>query len=145
MSVEIVVYNSKHAKKPKQATIDSAGSNLFAAKTKTLLPHDVIPITLELLLEIADGYFGKTYSRSVILAKHFVSCDAVIDSFYRGVGLVLMTTHSNEPLFIQEGFRIAQLVIHKNGNVAFKQISVEFLEPTQRGSNGFGSTSLQLF
>ena len=143
MSVEIVVYNSKHAKEPKQATIDSTGSNLFAAKTKTLLPNDVIPITLELLLEIADGYFGKTYPRSGLLAKHFVSCDArVIDSLYRGVVLVLMTNHSNEPLFIKEGFRIAQLLIHKKENVAFKQISAQFLEPIQRGSNGFGSTSL---
>ena len=78
---------------------------MFAAESKTLVPHDVTPITLELLLEIPDGYFGKIYPRSWLLAKHFESCDAgVIDSGYRGVGLVLMTKHSNEPLFIKLKF-----------------------------------------
>ena len=142
MSVEVkyaVANNSKHVKEPKQAAIDSAGYGLFAAGSKTLLPHDVTRIILELLLEIPDGYFGKIYLRSGFLAKHFVSCDAgVIDFGYRGVVLVLMTNHSDEPLFIKEGFQIAQLFI----NVIFKQSSVEFLEPTQRGSNSFGSTGL---
>ena len=128
---------------PKQATIDSAGYDLFAAESKTLLPHDVTPFRLELLSEIRDGYFGKIYSSFGLLAKHLVSCDAgVIDSGYHGAVLVLMTNHSDEPLFIKEGFRIAQLVIHKKENVVLKQISAEFLDPTQRGSNGFGSTGL---
>ena len=105
---------------------------MFAAESKTLLPHDVIPITLELLFEIPDGYFGKVYLRSGLLAKHFVSCDAgVIDSGYCGVVLVLMTNHSNEPLFIKEGFQIAQLVIHKKENVIFKQIYAKFPESSQ--------------
>ena len=116
---------------------------MFAAESKTLVPHDVTPITLELLLEIPDGYFGKIYPKFGLLAKHFVSCDAgVIDSGYHGVVLVLMTNYSDEPLFIKEGFRIAHLVIYKKENVVFKQISAEFLEPTKRGSNGFGSTGL---
>ena len=98
----LVSNNSEHAKEPKQATIDSPGYDLFTAESKTLLPHDVIPITLELLLEIPGGYFGKIYSRSGLLAKYFVSCDAgVIDSSYRGVVLVLMTNHNDEPLFIK--------------------------------------------
>ena len=116
---------------------------MFAAESKTLLPYDVTPITLELLLEIPEGYFGKIYPRSGLLAKHFVSCDAgIIGSGYRGVVLVLMTNHSDEPLFIKEGFRIAQLVIHKKENVVFKQISAEFQDLTQRGSNGLGSKAL---
>ena len=146
MSIEVkyaVANNSKHAKEPKKATIDSADYDLFAAESKTLLPHDVSPITLELLLEIPDGYFGKIYPKFGLLAKHFVSCDAgVIDSGYHGVVLVLMTNYRDEPLFIKEGFRIAHLVIYKKENVVFKQISAEFLEPTKRGSNGFGSTGL---
>ena len=145
MSVEVkyaVANNSKHSKEPKQATIDSTGYDLVAGELKTLLPH-ATPITPELLLEIPDGYFGKIYPRFGLLAKHFVSCDAqVIDSGYCGFVLVLMTNHCDEPLLIKEGFRIAQLVIHKKESVVFKQISAEFLEPTQRGSNDFGSTGL---
>ena len=146
MSVEVkytYANLSKHVKEPKQATIDSVGYDLFAAESKTLLPHDVTPITLELLLEIPSSYFGKIYPRPGLLAKHFVSCDTgVIDPGYRGVALVLMTNHSDEPLFIKEGFRIAQLVTHKKENVVFKQISSELLEPTQTGINGFGSIGL---
>ena len=146
MSIEVkyaLANLSKHAKEPKQATIDSVGYDLFAAESKTLLPHDVTPVTLELLLEIPNSYFGKIYPRSGLLAKHFVSCDTgVIDPGYRGFVLVLMTNHSHEPLFIKEGFRIAQLVTHKKENVVFKQISAELLELTQTGSNGFGSTGL---
>ena len=135
MSVEVkyaVANNSKHAKEPKQTTIDFAGYDLFVAESKTLLPHDVTPVTLELLFEsLPVGYFGKIYPRPGFLVKHFVSCDAgVIDSGYHGVALVLMTNHSNEPLFIKEGFQIVQLVIHKKENVVFNKISVEFLDPT---------------
>ena len=100
-----------------QAIIDYVGYDLFAVESKTLLPLDVTPITLELLLEIPDDYFGKIYPRSGLLAKHFISCDTrVIDSGYHGVALVLMANDSDEPLFIK-GFRIAQLVIHKKENV----------------------------
>ena len=134
MSVEVkyaVANNSKHAKEPKQVTIDSAGYDLLAAESKTLLPHDVTPITLELLLKIPDCYFGKIYPRSGLLAKHFVSCDTgVIDSGYRGAVLVWMSNHCDEPLLIKEGFRIAQLVIHNKENAVFKQISAEFLDLT---------------
>ena len=123
--------------------LNFAGYDLFVAESKTLLPHDVTPVTLELLLQIPDGYFGKIYPRPGLLVKHFVSCDAgVVDSGYRDVVLVLMTNHSNEPLFIKEGFQIVQLVIHKKENVVFNKLSAEFLDPTQRGSNGFGSTVL---
>ena len=121
MSVEVkdvFANNSKHAKEPKQATISSAGYDLFAAESKTLLPHDVTAITAKLLLEIPDVYFGKIYPRSGFLAKYFVSCDAgVIDSGYHGVVLGLLTNHSDEPLFIKEGSWIPQLVTHKKENV----------------------------
>ena len=121
MSVEVkdvFANNSKHAKEPKEATTGSAGYDMFAADSKTLLPYDVTAITAKLLLEIPDGYFGKIYPGSGFLAKYFVSCNAgVIDSGYHGVVLGLMTNHSDEPLFIKEGSRIAQLVIHKKENV----------------------------
>ena len=140
MGVEVkyaVANNSKHAKEPKEATTDSTGYDLFAAESKTLLPHDVIPITLELLFEIPDGYFGKVYLRSGLLAKHFVSCDAgVIDSGYCGVVLVLMTNHSNEPLFIKEGFQIAQLVIHKKKTVFLNKFLRNFWSQNSEEATG---------
>ena len=135
MSIEIkyaVANNSKDAKEPKQATTDSAGYDLFAIESKTLLPHDITPITFELLLKIPDGYFGTIYPRLGLLVKHFVSYDVgVIDSGYHGVVLVLMTNHSDEPLLIK-GFGIAQLVFHKKEKVVFKQISATNTESRQQ-------------
>ena len=78
MSVEVkytVANNSTHAKEPKQTTSGSAGYDLFAAELKTLIPKDVTPISIELCMEIPDGYFGKMYPRSHLLEKNFISCD----------------------------------------------------------------------
>ena len=146
MSVEkkyAVANNWIYAKEPKQATIDSAGYDLRAAESKTLLPHDVTPVSLELHFEIPDGHFWKIYPRSGLLAKYFVSCDTGVNtSCYRGVILVLMTNHNKEDFFVKKGYQIDQLNIPKKENVVFKKISMLFLESTERGSNGFGSTGL---
>ena len=146
MSVEVkyaVANNSVHTKDPKQATIDSTGYDLFAAKSKTLLPHDVTPIYLELHFEIPDRYFGKIYPRSGLLTKHFVSSDAgVFHSCYQSVVLVLMKNHSKEEFVVKKGCRIVHLVIHKEDNIVFKKNFLQFLEPTERRSNGFGSKGL---
>ena len=59
MNVEViyaVANNPIHAKEPKQATIDSAGYDVFAAESKTLLPDVVTPISLELHFEIPDEF-----------------------------------------------------------------------------------------
>ena len=78
MSVEVkytIANNSKHEKEPKQATVGSAGYDLFVTKLKTLIPHEVTPISIELNMEIPTGYFGKMYPRSGLFGRHFVTCD----------------------------------------------------------------------
>ena len=78
MSVEVkytVANNSTHAKEPKQTTSSSAGYDLFAAELNTLIPKDVTPISIELCMDIPDGYFGKMYPRSHLLEKNLISCD----------------------------------------------------------------------
>ena len=55
MSVEVkytIANNSKHEKEPKQATVGSAGYDLFVTKLKTLIPHEVTPVSIELNMEI---------------------------------------------------------------------------------------------
>ena len=101
MSVEVkytVANNSTHAKEPKQTTSSSAGYDLFAAELKTLIPKDVTPISIELCMDIPDGYFGKMYPGSHLLEKNLISCYwGIIDSDYHGVVLVLMKNHGKEP------------------------------------------------
>ena len=143
-SIEVkyaVANNSIHAKEPKKATIGSAGYNLFAAKEKILLPRCVMPIMIELKMEIACGYFGKVYPRSSLLKNYFVSCDAdVIDSDFRSTVLILMTNNSKDPVLIKAGQRIVQIVFHKKQEVVFEK--VDCLSSTERGAGGFGLTGI---
>ena len=90
MSVEVkyaVATNSMHAKEPKQATIDSASYDVFAAESKTLLLHVVTPISLELHFEIPNEYFGNIYTRFVLLAKYWFNRALIFFSY-----LVKMTS-----------------------------------------------------
>ena len=54
---------------------------MFAAEGKILQPRRITPVTIKLRMEIPEGYFGKTYSRSSLIKNYYVSCDAagVID------------------------------------------------------------------
>ena len=102
-------------------TSGSAVYDLFAA-AKASFPRRVMPVSLELKMEIPCGCFGKIYPRSKLLKECFISCDArVIDSDFRGSVLVLMTNNRNKPLLIKHGQRIAQ---------------------KRRGAGGFGSTRI---
>ena len=122
-SIEVkyaVANNSIHVKEPKKATIGSTGYNLFAAE-KILLPRCVTPITIELKMKIPCGYFGKVYPSLSLLKNYFVSCDTdVTDSDFRGAVLILMTNNSKDPILINAGQRIAQIVFHKKQEVLFK-------------------------
>ena len=65
----------------KKSNTGSRGYDLFAAEGKFLQPRSITPVTIKLRMEIPDGYFGKTYSRSSLLKNYYVSCDGagVID------------------------------------------------------------------
>ena len=116
-----VANNSIHVTESIKSTAYSTGYHLFAAEGKTLLPHQVTPVKIELQTEIPNGYFGKIHPRSSLLKSYFISCDAsVIDSDFRGLILVLMTNNSSHPLITKAGQKIVQIVFHKNEEVVFK-------------------------
>ena len=58
-----VANNSINGGEPKKVTVGSAGYDMFAAEDKTLFPHCVTPVTIEIEMEIPSGYFGKIYPR----------------------------------------------------------------------------------
>ena len=79
MSKQITVKyysDSEFAKEPYQATEDSAGHDLFAAETKTILPKSEGIISLDLRWALPTGFYGKLFPRSGILKDHFVTIDA---------------------------------------------------------------------
>ena len=92
-------------------------------------------------MEIPVGYAGLIYARSGLACKKGLAPAnkvGVIDSDYRGEIMVALHNHSNQPVTVESGERIAQLVITPYIVAAFNQ--VEELDNTDRGAGGFGST-----
>ena len=150
MSKQITVKyysDSEFAKEPYQATEDSAGYDLFAAETETILPKSVGIISLDLRWAIPTCFYGKLFPRSGILKDHFVTIDAgVIDADFRGIIKVLMLNHHPEKTFtVRTEDRIAQIVFMEKFNANFHRMSdAHLLSRTKRGNDGFGSTGVQV-
>ena len=138
---------SEFAKEPYQATEDSAGYDLFAAETKTVLPKSVGIISLDLRWAIPTGFYEKLFPRSGILKDHFVTIDAgVTDADFRGIIKVLILNHHPEKTFtVRTEDRIAQVVFMEKFNANFHRVSdAHLLSRTKRGNDGFGSTGVQV-
>lgn len=126
--------------KPLRAYPDDGGSDLRSAINVTVYPGEVVPVPTGLRVAIPSGYVGILASRSghgklkVTLANSI----GVIDSKYRGEVVALLENEGNEPLHLEFGDRVAQLLILPSwvGDFDF----VEELDETERGEAGFGST-----
>ncbi len=134
------------AKLPTRGSEYAAGYDLYA-NIKAGFQH--IPagktekIGTGICVEIPDGYFGAIFARSGLAAKlglRPANCVGVIDSDYRGELIVALHNDTTERQTIEEGDRIAQLVILPYLAVNFEE--VDELEDTERGEGGFGSTGV---
>lgn len=95
-------------------------------------------------MEIPEGYFGAVFARSGLATKRGLrpaNCVGVIDSDYRGEIIVALKNDSGGLQVINEGERIAQIVIMPYLQVEFNK--VDTLEDTDRGAGGFGSTGIK--
>lgn len=105
------------------------------------LERRLIPTGLS--IELPKGLEAQVRPRSGLALKHGITVlnsPGTIDSDYRGEISVLLINLSNTPFVIQDGERIAQLVIARHERVVWQEISE--LEPTDRGTGGFGHTGL---
>lgn len=89
-------------------------------------------------VEIPEGYVGFIKSKSGLNVKHGLTADGVIDAHYTGSVAVKLYNHTAEPYMVEEGDKIAQLVILKCELPELEL--VDHLEDTDRGAGGFGST-----
>lgn len=137
-----IINNSKHPL-PQYATGASAGMDLRAEITEpvTLAPLERAIIKTGLFIELPVGYEAQVRPRSGLAAKNGITVlnsPGTIDADYRGeIGIILVNL-SNESFTIEDGERIAQLVIGKHEHITWSEVDV--LEETSRGSGGFGST-----
>ena len=139
-----IINKSSHAL-PHYETIASAGMDLRAhlEESVTLQPMDRAIIKTGLFIELPIGYEAQVRPRSGLAAKKGITvlnAPGTVDADYRGEIGVILVNLSNEDFVINDGERIAQLVIAKHERVNWTE--VEVLSETERGSGGFGSTGV---
>lgn len=137
-----IINKSKH-NLPNYETDASAGVDLRAHIDApiTLKPLERAIIKTGLFMELPIGYEAQVRPRSGLAAKKGISvlnAPGTIDADYRGEVGVILVNLSNEPFTIEDGERIAQMVIAKHERAEWLQ--VEELSETSRGAGGFGST-----
>ena len=128
------------AKLPKKAYKTDAGFDLFAAKKTIINSQSEKAISTGLAVEIPKGYFGLIKIRSGLsINQHLTESAGVIDSDYRGTLKVVLVNYTYAPKTIEEGEKIAQLIILPVPEI--KIVIKKELSKTERNKNGFGSTS----
>jgi dUTP pyrophosphatase len=143
MNVQII-NKSKHAT-PNYETEGSAGMDLRANIDEkiTLKPLERAIIKTGLFIALPIGFEAQVRPRSGLAAKNGITVlnsPGTVDADYRGEIGVILVNLSNEDFVINDGERIAQLVIAKHERVHWQEVTV--LNETERGAGGFGSTGV---
>ncbi|MEE2986723.1 MAG: dUTP diphosphatase [Nitrospinota bacterium] len=126
---------------PSYAHPDDAGADLRSAVVKVIPARGKELIPTGIRISLPPGHVGLIWPRSGLAVHRGLDCGAgVVDSEYRGEIKVLIFNHSNEDHLVQQGDRIAQLLVQKIEKVEF--IKVDNLDDTPRGRQGFGSTGV---
>ncbi len=143
MTVKII-NKSKH-ELPSYETSASAGMDLRANLDEaiTLKPLDRTIVKTGLFIALPSGYEAQVRPRSGLAIKKGITvlnAPGTIDADYRGEIGVILVNLSNEDFIINDGERIAQMVIAQYTQAAWQEVTV--LDETKRGAGGFGSTGV---
>ncbi len=144
--MEVKIINKSHHPLPQYATPQSAGmdlrANLDAPITLEPLARVLVPTGLFMALPV--GYEAQVRPRSGLAIKKGVTVlnsPGTIDADYRGEVCVILVNLSKEPFVINDGERIAQMVIAKHEQPDL--LEVEVLDETERGAGGFGHSGVK--
>ncbi|AUC74782.1 MULTISPECIES: dUTP diphosphatase [unclassified Olleya] len=137
-----IINKSEHAL-PNYETIASAGLDLRANITEAILlkPLERTIVKTGLFIELPIGFEAQVRPRSGLAAKKGVTvlnAPGTVDADYRGEIGVILVNLSNQDFIIENGERVAQLIIAKHERAEW--LEVETLSETSRGEGGFGST-----
>lgn len=144
MTIKII--NKSNHDLPNYETIASAGMDLRAnlSEPRILKPLDRSIVGTGLFIELPIGYEAQVRPRSGLAAKKGITVlntPGTIDADYRGEIGVILVNLSNEDFVIENGERIAQMVIAKHERAEW--LEVNELSETSRGAGGFGSTGIK--
>jgi dUTP pyrophosphatase len=135
---------SEFAVIPQYAHPGDAGLDLVSIETQTILPGKSQLIRTGIAIELPEGTEAQIRPRSGLALKHQVTVlntPGTIDAGYRGEICVILINHSTQPFQVEQGMRIAQMVI--TSFIRVEIAAVEMLQDNStRAVGGFGSTGL---
>jgi dUTP pyrophosphatase len=142
----IKIINKSHHPLPQYSTICSAGMDLRANLTSPIVlqPLQRALIPTGLFMALPEGYEAQVRPRSGLALKHGITVlntPGTIDADYRGeIGVILVNLGQQE-FVVNDGERIAQMVIARYEQVQL--VSVDVLDETDRGAGGFGHSGVK--
>lgn len=128
---------------PYRGSEEAAGYDLYSTDSVDINPGECKLISTGIAMQLPSGYFGAIFPRSGTAVKRglrLANCVGVIDSDYRGEVKVPLYNDSQETQSVEQGERIAQLIILPYATVSFEV--VDELTDTIRGNGGFNSTGV---
>jgi dUTP pyrophosphatase len=143
MTPTVRIKRLREVELPRYHSADAAGFDLIAAINEEffLRPLERIAIPTGIALEIPAGFEGQVRPRSgraLAEGLALINAPGTIDADYRGELKVILVNLGSEPLMIQPGDRIAQLIIAPVAHAIL--VEVQELASTERGDGGFGHT-----
>lgn len=143
--MEVKIINKSHHQLPAYETVLSAGMDLRANLDEpiTLAPMQRALVPTGLFIALPQGYEAQVRPRSGLAIKKGVTVlnsPGTIDADYRGEVCVILVNLSDQPFVINDGERVAQMVVARHEQVEWKP--VEMLDETERGAGGFGHTGV---
>ncbi|MDB4173668.1 dUTP diphosphatase [Bacteroidia bacterium] len=143
--IELAIINRSNNALPAYQTEHSAGVDLraFVPERMTLKPFERKLIGTGLYMAIPQGYEAQIRPRSGLALKHgitVINTPGTIDADYRGEIKIALINFSQEDFHIENGDRIAQLILNKYEQVRFKL--TDNLDETERGAGGYGHTGI---
>jgi dUTP pyrophosphatase len=144
--MQIKIINKSQHELPNYETIASAGMDLRAniSEPITLKSLERTIVKTGLFIELPIGFEAQVRPRSGLAAKKGITVlnsPGTVDADYRGEIGVILVNLSTEDFVIENGERIAQLIIAKHERAEW--LEVQELSETSRGAGGFGSTGVK--
>ena len=144
--VKIKVINKGHQPLPQYATPQSAGMDLRANLTESIVlkPLERCLVPTGLFIALPEGYEAQVRPRSGLALKKGITvlnAPGTIDADYRGEVGVLLVNLSQEEFVVNDGERVAQMVIARHETANF--VEVAELDETERGAGGYGHTGVK--
>lgn len=140
-----IINKSRHAL-PSYATSLSAGMDLRANIDEPIMlkPLERRLVPTGIYIALPPGYEAQVRPRSGLATKHgitVINAPGTVDADYRGEIRVSLVNLSNENFVIEDGERIAQMIVARHETVEWSE--VDTLDETERGAGGWGSTGIK--